>query len=117
MPSTRDDFSDSTKRTLAARAGFCCSYPTCGRPTVGPSDEGVAAVSSIGMACHIVAAAGGPQARRVVPTLTPGERASADNGIWMCYTHGRLVDTDETRFSIEMLRQWRAIAELKARHL
>ncbi|HEY0550052.1 MAG TPA: hypothetical protein VGF13_10670 [Verrucomicrobiae bacterium] len=33
----------------------------------------------------------------------------------MCYRHGKLIDTDERRFSIEMLKQWRGFAELRAR--
>jgi hypothetical protein len=67
------------------------------------------------MACHIAAAAGGPGARRYVPSMTPDERCSIENGIWMCYTHGKLIDTDETRFTTAMLRKWRLIAEARAR--
>jgi hypothetical protein len=33
----------------------------------------------------------------------------------MCYTHGKLIDTDETRFTIPQLEKWREIAELRAR--
>lgn len=33
----------------------------------------------------------------------------------MCYTHGKLIDTDESRFSIEVLRGWKRLAELRAR--
>jgi hypothetical protein len=47
--------------------------------------------------------------------MSPDERSSIDNGIWLCYNHGRLVDTDERRFTIEMLKAWRTIAERRAR--
>jgi hypothetical protein len=42
------------------------------------------------------------------------ERISIDNGIWLCYTHGKLVDTDENRFTIAMLKKWREFAEFRA---
>jgi hypothetical protein len=69
------------------------------------------------MACHIAAAAGGRGARRYQPDMSPAERGLIGNGIWMCYTHGKLIDTDETRFTIPMLQKWRAIAEERARFL
>jgi hypothetical protein len=113
---TRDaDFPKDVVDRLAKSAGYVCSWPDCDNPTVGPSSEGVGATTSVGMACHIVAASGGPGARRVVPGMPAAERADYTNGIWMCYTHGKQIDTDETRFSIEMLRRWRELAELRAR--
>jgi hypothetical protein len=66
------------------------------------------------MACHIAAASGGPGARRYVADMRSEERASIDNGVWMCYTHGKEVDTDEKRFSIPMLKKWRELAEFRA---
>jgi hypothetical protein len=113
----RDDFDRRTKQALAERAGYRCSFPGCGLPTIGPSDEAADSSSATGMACHIAAAAGGPGARRYKPDMSPAERASISNGIWMCYTHGKLIDTDETRFSVPMLQKWRAIAEERARLL
>lgn len=110
----RDDFAPDTKRRLAARAGNRCSFPGCNAATSGPSAEAPNATSQSGMACHIAAASGGPGARRVVSSMTPEERMSIENGIWLCYTHGKLIDTDETTFSLEMLRRWRDLAVLKA---
>jgi hypothetical protein len=66
------------------------------------------------MACHIAAASGGPGARRVVPSMTKADRKSLENGIWMCRTHGTLIDLDEIRFTIPLLQQWRAAAERRA---
>lgn len=67
------------------------------------------------MACHIASAAGGPGARRYIGAMTREERRHVDNGIWMCSTHGTLVDTDEERFTVEMIRAWRRMAETRAR--
>lgn len=33
------NFREPTKRILAARVGYRCSFEGCDRPTVGPSDE------------------------------------------------------------------------------
>lgn len=112
--SNRDDFSPEVKRALAERAGHRCSFPDCPAVTIGPSDESDTAVSKTGMACHIAAASGGPGARRYMADMKSEERSSIDNGVWACYTHGKLIDTDEMRFSIPMLKKWREIAELRA---
>lgn len=113
--SNRDEFPLAVKIALADRAGNVCSYPECAIPTSGPSDEGPMATANTGIAAHIAAASGGPGARRVVPTMTPEERRSIDNGIWMCSLHGKLVDTDEVRFTIPVLREMKALAENRAK--
>lgn len=115
MARHRDDFTPDTKESLAARAGYRCSFPGCRALTIGPSSEAPDAMSSVGMACHISAASAGPGARRYHPDMSPEDRRSIGNGIWMCYTHGKLIDTDETRFTIPQLEKWREIAEVRAR--
>lgn len=112
-----DDFSQSTKEALAKRAGNLCSFPGCDALTLGPSDESSDATSSTGMACHIASASGGPGARRYRAKMESAERRSIENGIWMCYRHGKLIDTDEVRFTIPMLKKWRELAEARARFL
>lgn len=111
----REDFPLPIKKALAERAGFRCSFPGCGAPTVGPSDESDDTSSNVGMACHIVAAASGINARRVDLNMSRNERVAINNGIWMCYTHGKLIDTDENRFTVEMLKKWREMNELRAK--
>jgi hypothetical protein len=113
----RDDFNNHTKLALAERVGYRCSFPGCGALTVGPSDEANDSSSATGMACHIGAASGGASARRFRPGMSPAERSSIANGIWMCYKHGKLIDTDESRFTVEMLQKWRELAEERARFL
>jgi hypothetical protein len=110
----RDEFPKAVQEALAKRVGFRCSFPGCNRPTIGPSDEGETASSNTGMACHIAAASDGPSARRIIESLSKEERSAIENGIWMCYFHGKLIDTDETRFTIDMLKNWRKIAERRA---
>jgi len=106
----RDDFRSPVIRTIAQRAGYRCSNQTCLRPTIGP--DGADDSASIGVAAHITAAAeGGP---RYDPALTPEERAAAENGIWLCQTCSRLVDVDITSHSIELLREWKTLAEMRA---
>jgi len=112
---SRDEFANSTKEQLARRAGYRCSFPECGVPAFGPSQEGSNRTTNVGTACHIAAASGGPGARRFVSTMTPRERMHIDNGIWMCRTHGKLIDDDETRFTIAILKRWKEIAEEVAR--
>lgn len=110
------DFHPTVREALARRAGFTCSFPGCGAPTIGPSDESEIATSNSGMACHIAAAASGGSARRVDKILTPMQLSQISNGIWMCYRHGKLIDTDEDTYTVRMLKTWKAIAELKAKH-
>lgn len=110
----RDNFSKPTKRALAERAGFRCSYPGCSAATIGPSDESEKSTSSTGEAAHIAAASAGQGARRYDPNMTPGQRSSINNGIWCCNTHAKLIDTDESTYSVKMLKHWRILAERRA---
>jgi|GEM_PF-2421841 len=107
----RDDFPERVKRVLAERVGYRCSMPDCRAPTSGPHTEADKRVS-VGVAAHITAAAeGGPRYNSI---LTPEERCASENGIWMCQTHGTLVDRDEARFPEALLREWKAKAEAAA---
>lgn len=110
----RDDFSATTKSALAKRAGFRCSYPNCDAVTIGPSDEGEEATANTGAAAHICAASSGRGSRRYDPHQTEEQRSSIDNGLWCCNYHAKLIDTDESTYTVEMLRKWRALAEKRA---
>ena len=92
MPKTnRDDFNKDTVLRAAQRTAFRCSF--CRVPTIGPSRESNNAVSNIGVAAHICAAA--PGGKRYDPNMTKQQRKSIDNCIWMCQVHAHLIDTDE----------------------
>lgn len=110
----RDNFSQPTKRKLAERAGFCCSYPRCNAVTIGPSSEGDSSTSNTGEAAHIAAASAGKGARRYDYDMSSEQRSSIHNGIWCCNTHAKLIDTDEVTYSVEMLKKWKLLAERRA---
>lgn len=99
----RDNFSAKTVNSLALRAGHHCSMPTCGISTAGPSDSSPDKSVNIGVAAHITAAApGGP---RYDSTMSPEERGSIKNAIWLCQTHSRLIDVNPDAYSIAQLHQ------------
>ena len=86
--------------------------PNCRAPTSGPSDSRASGASKVGVAAHITAASpGGP---RYDATLTSDQRRSSDNGVWLCQTHAKQIDDDESRFTVQLLREWRRLAELRA---
>ena len=99
--SNRDDFSEKVKRAVAARAGWHCSM--CRTLTVGPSEEAPDAVTRIGVAAHIAAAAPGPGARRYDAAMTSEERASINNAIWLCANDATLIDRDDVTYPASRL--------------
>jgi hypothetical protein len=109
--SNRDDFSEKTKLQIAKRAGWLCSFPTCRLPTVGATSDGEGEIN-IGTAAHICAAApGGP---RYDETMSPEERSSAKNGIWMCRDHGKAIDSTDPEFTIKRLHEWKRQSEVES---
>lgn len=108
--SNRDDFTSKTKETLCDRVGGKCSNPTCGRDTQGPHSESNKRIS-IGQAAHIKAAA--PGGKRYDSNMSSEERKGIENGIWLCDTCARLIDSDEAIYTVELLRCWKALAEEK----
>lgn len=108
----RDDFPEKTKDTLAKRVGTHCSNPKCWKPTSGPRDDPSKAVN-IGVAAHITAAAiGGP---RFDSSLSARQRSAITNAIWLCQNCAKLIDNDAARYTVDLLRQWKTLAEETAR--
>jgi len=110
--STRDDFPKPVRELLARRVGYRCSNPNCRILTAGPGDN-VGGTVDVGVAAHITAAAKG--GKRFDPHLTKEERRSAENGIWLCQIHAKLVDDAPERFTVELLREWKRLSEQAAR--
>ena len=107
---SRDNFAKSVRRNLAIRAACTCSNPECGRTTDGPTTDPGGSIN-IGVAAHITAASpGGP---RYDSSLTPEERRSLQNGIWLCQNCGKLVDSDPQTYPVELLRRWKADHEAR----
>ena len=111
--SKRDNFTETTRRRIGKQAGWHCSYPWCRRPTVGSNSEGDGAID-VGIAAHIRAAApGGP---RYDPGMSPEQRKSVSNGIWLCETHARLVDSKDPMFTADLLHEWKERAHTWSWH-
>lgn len=107
----RDDFTPKVIERLRARVGFRCSHPDCRVPTSGPG-EGELDVAHFGRAAHITAAApGGP---RYDETLTSEQRRSINNAIWLCANHADEIDDLESRYTAQLLRDWKKQAEAAA---
>lgn len=108
MSNNRDDFPIKVKQLLAERVGLSCSNPGCKCPTSGPHSD-VNKRISVGEAAHIkAAAAGGP---RYDPNMTDEERRSVINGIWLCNKCHTIIDSDETRYTVDILNKWKELAE------
>jgi hypothetical protein len=110
----RDDFSAPTKRFVALRAGYRCSFTDCPQITVGPNDESPTGHTNIGEAAHISGAApGGP---RYLSTMSPEERSSIGNAIWLCVKHARVIDREPYTFTIEVLQAMKQAHEAAMAH-
>jgi HEAT repeat protein len=107
----RDDFSLKTIETLAKRVGCRCSNPGCRKLTSGPHEEAHKSVN-IGVAAHITAAA--PGGKRYDASLSSEERKSIENGMWLCQNCGKLIDSDEQKYSVDLLMSWKREAEQEA---
>ncbi len=107
----RDDFTLGTVQRLRDSAGNVCAFPGCSVHTHGASASGDGVVN-LGVACHIRAAA--PLGPRYDPEQTSAERKHFDNGIWMCQTHSKLIDADQSNYSVEELLEWKRAAEVRA---
>lgn len=108
----RDEFKAQTKKTLAERAGYHCSNPSCRALTAGPEANESGSVN-VGIAAHITAAAGG--GARFDSTLSTEERCGIDNGIWLCTRCATLIDKQEKDYSVQLLREWKRHSEAAAR--
>lgn len=103
-----DKFSSATRTALKLRAGTICSNPECGCATTGPHTDSSKSVT-VGEAAHITAASeGGP---RYDASISPQERKSAANGVWLCSNCADLVDKDPDNYSVELLTSWKTTRE------
>lgn len=102
----RDDFSPSTRELLAKRSGYICAYPGCKRMTVAGSDDRKSGLTMTGVAAHITAAS--KKGPRYDPDMSAEERAGETNGIWTCQIHGKFIDDNPSKCSVDELRRWKA---------
>jgi hypothetical protein len=91
VSNVRIEFSDKTKKIVAGRSGYICSYPECQALTIGPARENDG-ISNTGEAAHIYSAAKkGPRGQA---SLTEAQLKSVANAIWLCGTHATMVDNN-----------------------
>jgi hypothetical protein len=102
----RDDFSASIKNSLKMRAAFICSNPDCKKLTIAPSENDETKVNYIAKAAHITAAAeGGP---RYDSSLSPEERSSINNAIFLCSNCADLIDkNDGLDYPSLLIKKWK----------
>ncbi|GAA2057749.1 ABC-three component system protein [Williamsia deligens] len=89
--SLRDRVPPAQEKVVLARSGNKCAYPNCGQDlAIDPQADGDRPKAT-GRVAHIAAASpGGP---RYDPSMTPEERGSAQNLIYMCGPHHDAADT------------------------
>jgi hypothetical protein len=91
MPSPRrDDFRSPVGAALAERSGYLCA--TCRAVTIGPSSDSPLSVTNLGVAAHITTAA--PRGPRFDSSLTSEQHRAIENGIWLCQTDAKRIDSD-----------------------
>lgn len=45
--------------------------------------------------------------------MTPAERSDITNGIWLCRTCAKLIDSDEVKYTVEILYEWKRTHEAR----
>jgi hypothetical protein len=108
----RDEFSAKTKASLAARAGYRCSNLTCRRLTTRPAWQDTEGALNLGEAAHIYAAS--PKGPRYNASMTSDERKAIQNGIWLCKTCAKIIDSEPAAYPSEVLTVWKQHAEAGA---
>lgn len=103
---SRVDFNEETRRIIASRSGYRCSFPGCNKTLIGPGKEMNQTVL-IGECAHIYSAAeGGP---RKQGDLTEEQLSSPKNGIFLCRNHHKIIDANwGNKYSPELLLSFKS---------
>ena len=106
MTQSRDDFPKPVADALGKRAAFIYSNPDCRALTLAPSEADETKFLYIGIAAHLcAAAAGGP---RYNAQMTPDERKSASNGVFLCSNCADMIDKNNgIDFPVGRLQRWK----------
>jgi hypothetical protein len=102
----RDEFTQKVRDALARRASYLCSNPDCRSLTIAASADDPEKWLYIGKAAHMAAAAkGGP---RYDHSMTSEQRASIENGIFLCSSCAAMIDSNNGRdHPVPLLRRWK----------
>lgn len=96
-------------RELRERVGGICSNPDCAKRTLGPKSSDKSKSIRRGRAAHIAAAApGGP---RYNAAMSPEQRKSIDNAIWLCTDCADMIDSDPQKYPTSLLKAWKSQTE------
>ncbi|MFA7482204.1 MAG: ATP-binding protein [Vulcanimicrobiota bacterium] len=110
------NFNKKTRQIIAQRAGYRCSFPGCGRITIGPGEK-AEDVEKTGHAAHILSASPSGSGPRGTGGKDAEARSSPQNGIWMCATHAGLIDENSgLRYPTSELMRWKALHEARIDH-
>lgn len=82
------------------------------RERIPMDKDGTNGTVSIGEAAHICAAS--PGGKRYDNSMSPEQRSSYENGIWLCRNCAAMIDRDEDYYTVDMLHMWKQLAELEA---
>jgi hypothetical protein len=93
-----------TVKRLFALSGNRCAFPQCGRAIIQPDG------TVTGEICHI--AAKSKKGPRYNPNLSAEAIHSFENLILLCESHNKIVDGDTKAYTIEWLREIKAINEM-----
>lgn len=102
----RDNFSKEVIDHLAKRASYICSNPCCHSHTICPSSSDSSNYILIGEAAHITAAS--PGGARYDNSLTPEQRSSIENAIFLCSSCADMIDKNNGQdYSVDVLKKWK----------
>src|SRR4051794_32830103 len=87
-----------TVKRLFAVSGNRCAFPKCATPLVDPQSGSI-----VGEVCHIQGDK--PGAARYDTSQSNEERHGYDNLLLMCNVHHKVIDDDETAYTVERLVQ------------
>ncbi|HEU5408871.1 MAG TPA: hypothetical protein VFU48_13970, partial [Nitrospira sp.] len=87
-----------TVKRLFAVSGNLCAFPKCATPLVDPQSGSI-----VGEVCHIKGEK--PGAARYDSAQTNEQRHGFDNLILLCNVHHKIVDDDNTAYTVERLLQ------------
>lgn len=108
----KNEFSEKVKNLVGRSVGFRCCFPNCNKLLISRK-KSTPEIINIAEYAHISAASsGGP---RYDPSLTSEEIKSYDNCIVLCGVHHHVVDMNPTEYPVDKLKNWKAIAEERAR--